>query len=251
MFLSTAVCSQSYADEIDQLRDKLSNHIYDDTARVDILNDLSYAYRRTSATKIDTFAKAALSLAHKLAYDKGKAIAYKNLGISTFKLGGKSDDVLELYQKCYEMASSAKDYYNQSACLNNIGLSHRARLNYSESIKTFQHALEIHKENLELDRLRLIILGNIGQAFLSMEDFENADIYLSETLNLAKEIDNEQIEVMYAEDYAKVRYYKGEIKEAIISIKEHIPIAFELGDFETFAQASAMPKGTTNCSASI
>ncbi len=232
------LCAQTHAIEILELKDKLSKHISNDIAKVDLLNDLSYAYRRTSATKIDTFARAALALADSLNYDRGMAIAYKNLGNSLFKLGGTYDDVKKLNEKCYEIATKAKDYYNQSACLNNIGIAYKVNLNYSESIKTFQLALKIHQEHLEFDRLRLIILGNIGKTFMDMEDFENAKTYLKEVTELANRTGHTQIEVMYMDDYAKVMYHNGATEEAIASIKHNLSQAKEIGDFHSFVQVS-------------
>lgn len=92
LFILLLVCctiqAQNYNDIIDDLHQQVDRHPTEDEKRVDLLNDLSYAYRRSSSHKIDSFAKEALQLAEKLNYHKGMGIAYKNLGIATWKLGG-------------------------------------------------------------------------------------------------------------------------------------------------------------------
>ncbi len=240
LFLCNILQGQNYDDIIKDLHQQLDAHPTKDEKRVDLLNELSYAYRRSTPQKIDSFAREALKLGEQLGYPKGMGIAYKNIGIATFKLGGNTDDVMVYYQKCYDMAEQGNDYYNQAACSNNIGLSHRSKLQYAKAIKSFQKAYDIHEKHLELDRLRLLIIGNIGQAYMSMDDHKNAEKYLGQALTLADRHNNEAITAMYIGDYVFTQYQQGNSKEAIETIINHLPKIKSVGDHETFVQTTAM-----------
>jgi len=238
LFAFSNMQSQNYDEIIKDLQQQLDSHSKDSQARVDLLNELSYAYRRSTPEKIDSFAREALKLAEKLDYPKGMGIAYKNIGIATFKLGGKTDDVMTYYQKCYEMAKQSNDHYNQAACSNNIGLSQRSSLKYAEAIKAFQNARKIHETHLPVDRLLMLIIGNIGKTYSSMEDYKNANTYLEKAINLAKKHDNQPIISMYLENYALVQYKLGKVDEAIETLTEQLPKTEAIGDYQTFVQVA-------------
>jgi len=237
-FVCNILQGQSYDEIISDLHQQLDAHSIEDEKRVDLLNDLSYAYRRSKPEKIDSFAKEALYLAEKLDYPRGMGIAYKNLGIATYKMGGKTDDVMALYQKCYDLAKQGNDYYSQAACSNNIGLSHKSALQYTKAIKAFQNAQEIHTAHLPVDRLRMLIIGNIGKTYVSMEDYKNAHLYLEEAISLAEKHDNQAVIVMYMENYALVQHKQGKVDEAIETLIKYMPMTKSIGDYQTFIQAT-------------
>lgn len=56
----------------------------------------------------------------------------------------------------------------------------RTSFQYMEAIKSFQEALEIHQKDFSMDRLRMLIIGNIGQTYMAMDDYEQAKVYLEE-----------------------------------------------------------------------
>ena len=231
------VSGQSYDQIIDSLWKELHAHPDENEKRVDLLNELSYAFRRNSPAKIDSFARAANALAQKLNYSKGIGIAHKNLGISTYKLGGETDTVIAYYQKCFELSREAKDYYSQAACANNIGLSYRSQLRYTRAIEKFQEAYDIHEKNLPVDRLRMLIIGNIGKSYSSMDDYENGRKYLEQVIALAEEYENEAIRAMYTEDYALVMYKQGKVEEATKAIIQNLPKLKKLGDYQSYVQS--------------
>lgn len=237
LLLCFAAQAQNYDQAINDLKQELKAHPTEDEKRVDLLNDLSYAYRRSSPNKIDSFAKEALRLAEVLNYQKGMGIAYKNMGIAKYKLGVKTDSVVAFYQKCSDFAKQGQDYYSQAACSNNIGLVLARSLRYSEAIKAYQNALEIHTAHFSVDRLRLLIIGNIGETYYGMEDYEKAEVYFEEFTDLAEKHDNYPTMVMYAEYAGLVKYKQGKVDEAIETITKYLQITEDLGDYMTLVQA--------------
>src|SRR4029078_12251924 len=59
----------------DSLHNLLVSHTQEDTVRVNLLNDLAYASRRTNPGATDSLIKLAIELADKLNYTKGKGYA--------------------------------------------------------------------------------------------------------------------------------------------------------------------------------
>lgn len=238
LLVSFLSMGQSYDNAIIEIEQKLNNHTKKDNIRVDLFNELSYAYRRSSPEKIDSFARLAFNLATELNYIKGKAIAYKNLGIAIGRLRSNMDTVIYFFQKCYELAQQSEDYYSQAACSNNLGFGYSSSLRYDEAINAYLNALAIHSKHFPVDRLQMLIIGNIGGAYVNMKDYANASMYFEEVFNLADKYNNKEITVMYMKDYAFVHYSQGRIEEAIKTITENLPLANEIGDYLTFVQAT-------------
>jgi len=130
----TIVQAQTYDEIIGGLESQLQEYTLQDTHKVKLLNDLSYAYRRNNPEKIETFAKEALQLATQLNYDKGKGIAYKNLAIAEYKSSGSIENIIAYYEKAISWSKKANDYYTQAAVLNNLGLTYHNQLTYDKSI---------------------------------------------------------------------------------------------------------------------
>lgn len=237
-FVCNILQGQTYDEIIDDLRQQLNTHSTQDEKRVDLLNDLSYAYRRNSPEKVDSFAKEALRLAEKLNYLKGTGIAYKNRGIFMTNGGGSRDSILLFFQKCYDLAEQSKDYYNQAACSHNIGYVYKISLRYDKSIEAFQKGYDIHAAHFPVDRLRMLIIGNIGKTYANAQDYENARVYLERVMALASEHDNPAITAMYMQDYALVQYKQDEVDEAIETLTKNLPIAKDVGDYMTFVQST-------------
>jgi len=229
--------AQDYNQVIDDLGQALHAYPNNDETRVDLLNDISYAYRRSAPEKVDSFAKEAFQLAKKLNYQKGMGIAYKNLGIAAFKIGNNIDTSMIFFQKCYDLAEQSKDYYSQAACSNNLGYGYRANLRYDKALKAFQNGYDIHAVHFPTDRLQMLIIGNIGQTYVNINDYENAKIYFDRVITLADKHNNPAITAMYMPGYALVQYKQGQTEKAIGTIIKYLPMLKAIGDYQTFAQS--------------
>ncbi|MCB0376408.1 MAG: hypothetical protein KDD04_10855, partial [Sinomicrobium sp.] len=89
---------QTIQAEIDTLwqRYRAQTEVY---AKIDLLNDISYAYRRLNPDSVLKYAEQALEWAGKIDYTAGMAYAYKNKGIANYKLGSDPDTTIGYYQK--------------------------------------------------------------------------------------------------------------------------------------------------------
>ena len=228
--------AQSYDEIIKGLESQLKEYALQDTHRVNLLNDLSYAYRRNDPMKIDSFARVALRLAEELGYAKGKGIAYKNLGSAEYKLSGSIDKIIEHYRKSIFWSKQANDYYTQVACMNNLGLTYGAKFAYDESIETLQKALDFHKKNLPENRLKLLLLGNLGDIYLKLEDYEQARYYYDELTESAIRLHDKKTMILNTETQSLLLFKLNEPEQAIKLIDQRLPKLKEIGDYQSIVK---------------
>jgi len=157
-------CSKTYANEIDSLKWLLTSKIADST-RVDILNALSKSYSNIQPDTSVTIAIASKTLAEKIKYKTGLALAYKNMGIGYY-YQGKYKEAIITWQQAIDVYKLIGDSKGVANMLNNLGSIY---FNQGDDAK----ALEIHLQSLKMsevinDTLRVLTsLTNIGNIYLN------------------------------------------------------------------------------------
>lgn len=167
LFLFFILCSlctygQNFNREIDSLQHELNSYTDRDTGLVDLMNNLSYAYRRNDRGKILHYAQAALHLADSLDYLRGQATAYKNIGYYSYKMDHSIDTILHFLQTGLTIAEEINDYYIQVACLNVMANKYSDEQQYGKCIELRHQALNLHKSKLPFNDYRLLIMGNLA-----------------------------------------------------------------------------------------
>lgn len=223
--------AQTYQEIIDSLQQVLSETT-DQRLQVDMLNDISYSYRRSSERdSIFFYADKAKKLAEEIGYLRGQSIAHKNIGIWHYKIASPPDSARYHYNKALLLAKDAGDYYTQAACLNNLGLVCGFTNDLSSGIKYYLEGVEIFdhhfKENLILKGL---LLGNLGMAYVNVGDSDKAYEYLKRTVEFGKENNYKPILAQYMDNYADILIDRGEIELAESIIDEALIIQKEIGD---------------------
>lgn len=239
-YSSAMLQAQTYDEIINNLESQIKEYEVQDTNRVNLLNELSYAYRRNNPIKIDSFAKAALRLSEQLNYAKGKGIAYKNLGTAEYKLSGTIDNIIAYYKKAIFWSKEANDYYTQIASMNNAGLTYNAKFAYDESIGVLQAALELHQEYLPENRLKLLLLGNLGDIYLKLEDYQKAREYYDELTKVAVRLKDEKTKILNTETQALLLFKLNEPEKAIALIEEALPKLKAFGDYQSTARTQLL-----------
>lgn len=224
--------AQSYEEIIDSLQQSLTQSTSTEQ-QVDLLNEISYSFRRLSNSKDSIFfyADQALRLANKEGYTRGQYIAYKNIGIYHYKSGLQNDSSKFYYHKSLNLAKQANDYYTQAACLNNLGLISGFKKDLSSSIKYYLDGVEIlEKYSKENQSLKGILLGNLGMAYASIGDKERAYQYLKRTIEFGQKYNHKSVLSQYMDDYANILLDRGEIEQAEALVKKAGMTQKEIGD---------------------
>jgi two-component system, NtrC family, sensor kinase len=144
-----------------------------DTNAVNTTNRLADAlWRLGTYERAINYSKSAIALSENLAYAKGLATAYNNLGLVYFVLGNYPEalknDFISLRIK--EQLNDKKGIAN---CYNNIGGVHRMRKNYSGSVNNYRAALEIYKE-IKSKKGIANCYNNIGLVFTEQQNYSVA-----------------------------------------------------------------------------
>jgi adenylate cyclase len=155
-----------FANEIDSLKKILSSTIVDST-RVDVLNALCKSFFNTNPDTSIIIASSAKSLAEKINYKTGLALASKNVG-KGYYLEGKYKEAVINWQQAIEVYKLLNDKKGVANMLSNQGAVY---FNQGDDAK----ALELHLQSLKMseelnDTLRILTsLTNIGGVYSNKE----------------------------------------------------------------------------------
>ncbi len=132
----------------------------DDTAKVNLLNQLAEELKDFNSEQGLNYAQKALELSQKLNYKSGIGSAFKALGINYYRMG-VYDASLSNSLKASQIFSEINEKILLCRTLNNIGLVYSTRNDFTTSKKYFQKGLTIaNQTNNEIEKSR--ILHNIA-----------------------------------------------------------------------------------------
>lgn len=136
-----------------------------DSLKVDLLNALSKSYFNINPDSSVFYSVASRSLANKIGYQRGVALAIKNTGIGLYMQGkyieaiNNWDQALNLYKQLGDKSGEATIYSNMGAVYFNQG-------DDAKSLELQLNALKIAEE--VHDTMRIVIsLSNIGAIYLN------------------------------------------------------------------------------------
>jgi len=179
--------------------------------------------RNASPMKMDSLARIALRLSEESMYTKGKAVSYKNIGIAISKQGVPFDTVLYYNALSQQFAEEVNDYYTIVALLNNNGVGYQYYSQFTKALETFHDALDLHTKHLEENRLKVLILKNIGSVYSSLNENEEAKLNFERAIKLANKLNLSNILNSSADDYALNVFKLGRTEEALDIIDEYTP----------------------------
>lgn len=221
---------------IDSLRAEVS-HVPQSIEAVDLLNDISYAFRRNSPDSMMLYALKALELGQLLEYKKGQSLAFKNLGIAKYKQGFTVKEIIEDYEKAISIAKQENDFKIQIACLNNIGLVYHSANESPRALLLYFEALDLYKsQSLIDDRLKGLLFGNIAGSYRRMGDEENEKEYITKALDFAEKNKYLDLYAIYSDNLAMVYNQEGNYQEAIEQCEKGMKIQVQVNDMQSYLQ---------------
>ncbi len=204
--------------------------------KVDILNEISVVYRKSDRYGALDYARQAYSVASRINYLPGKALAKKNEGICWFFVGN-NDSATICYTESLDIFTLLKDQKGMSACYNNLGLIAQETGKYDEALRLYELSINIDTS-----------LGDISGATTTKRNVVDINIYkgnLKLALSLSDEIliecknQSDKEGVMRALiNRAAIYDNLKQFNDAISDQKEAIAIAKDLKD--SYAEAMAL-----------
>jgi len=143
--LSFSQGSELYRHRVDSVKAIVAAEA-NDTQMVDALNTLSMlAWRKGNYQESDEFSGRALTLANKLVFLKGKAIAFNNQGTVAW-YRGNYPQALDHYLQSLKLMEQVGNKKGLSDANNNVGMVHYYLGNYEKTIEYYNRSLQIDEE---------------------------------------------------------------------------------------------------------
>ena len=167
---------------LDSLKTILAKNPDQDTLRVNRLNELASLSFSYNAEDLYKYGQQALILAKRLGYNRGEAVAYKNLALSSMFLHGDVS-ALNYLNKSLGIFSSLSDTVNMAAITNYIGCYYATVKDYKQALPYFLKAEKLFGNRKTV--LRLTILTNTGSCYEDLRRYDKAREYYNEVRKLA------------------------------------------------------------------
>jgi serine phosphatase RsbU (regulator of sigma subunit)/tetratricopeptide (TPR) repeat protein len=166
LFIFLAISLHAQDSQIDSLKNIL-NELGLDTARVDVLNELSNALYRADPDRAIQYANEAKNLAEMITYPRGEALAYKNLGLGYF-MQGEYSEAFRNWEPSLEIYRELGDIQLVANLLSNMGAVYHSINKNVEAIEHYLPALKIAEEINDSTRIGTLLL-NIGVVYSEQE----------------------------------------------------------------------------------
>ncbi|MEZ4973823.1 MAG: tetratricopeptide repeat protein [Cyclobacteriaceae bacterium] len=144
-------------------------------ARVDLLNRITTQLRERNIYTAVKYGTEARSLAQKLDYDKGLAVALENLGWIYYRRGIYSN-AFELSQQALDINKQLGDSVAVARCLNNVGAISYEKGQYAEAINHFGNGYRM-AEHMGDEETVVRSLNNVAFSYLSLKNLDSARFY--------------------------------------------------------------------------
>ena len=203
--------NQEYVHEtIDSLKAQL--HVAEDSAKVDILNQIAYNYYYYKNDSTEEFAKMGMQLATSLNYLRGLSESQRLLGIY-YKAHNKNKLALEWLFKGLKTAESIE--YNQGIAdnLNSLGIAYDFYGEKSKAIAYFKRSVKYQKLSFNVLR-EALALSNIGGVYLKENEFDSARVYFEKALNILDEVGDPKWIAMIYSEFSSLLIQTGELNKA-------------------------------------
>jgi len=170
----------------DSLHNLLVSHTQEDTVRVNLLNDLAYASRRTNPGATDSLIKLAIELADKLNYTKGKGYARAIEGARYYaKLKYKEGDSVFAISK--QLLESVNDHKDLAYMLRTWASMKMDEGSHAQSLDYFLQGLKNANEAGDIKQA-VDIKRTIGYLYNILGEYEKAIPYQTDALKQAESI---------------------------------------------------------------
>jgi tetratricopeptide (TPR) repeat protein len=178
----SSTCLGQAVQKIDSLTIALKEHPINDSSRADLLNQIGFEYWTVDPKMSETFGQEAKTLAEKLNYLSGIAMANRVIGVSYWSRGDFFKSLTYLFES-REVYKQIHDQLGEANSTMNIGLIYEDQKDYGRALENFQYAIQLFEKENRLDRIG-ITYNKIGTVYLEKGDFTKSRQYLSKAYEI-------------------------------------------------------------------
>ncbi len=195
--------------DTDSLR-KLLSVSQPDTVRLQLLNTLAYALRRSKSEEALAFASEAVSLSERLQRLNDLAIAQRNLGLAHHYLA-ESSKAIEYYLKALTLSQKLQNASLEATLLLNIGNVYLKLYNYDRAREYYQKSLAV-AETIKEPLQKAKALGSLGNL---SDTPEEAIDYFSQAYSVFEEINDYRNMAITLSNIGKVNVEAQNYRQAL------------------------------------
>ncbi|MBK5284275.1 MAG: tetratricopeptide repeat protein [Bacteroidia bacterium] len=189
LLLLSAIC-MAEQNPIDSLKNVISK-APEDSTKVDLLNELSKTYRSTDPAEAIRVGEEAKTLAQKINFKSGKALAFKNIGIGNYQQGDYVK-AINNWETAMVLWDSLGDKAGVSNMLNNQGSVFFNQGDYDRALDLYLKSLKIAEDIKDTNRI-VTALYNVGAVYSNKKKtYDKAKQYYLDALPLAEKISDEE-----------------------------------------------------------
>ncbi|MBL6445268.1 tetratricopeptide repeat-containing sensor histidine kinase [Fulvivirga sp. 29W222] len=155
------------------------------------------------------------------------AISCNNIGLVYYQIKDYNK-AIEYFKKSLEIKKSLKDESKIEGTLINLGLCFSALNNYDEAVNNFTRVLKLCERNGCEDRIRVDALNGAGLAYYSLDNPQEAEVYLLKSMKIASNGGLQSHVVNNTHYLARIKKEKGHVKEALEMLNECQALAEEI-----------------------
>lgn len=153
-----------------------------DTAKVNLLNQISSSFWYSDITKTFEYARQAATLALSLDFKRGLATAYNNTGVGYYQQNNY-DSAIAWYNKAIDVNKETGHFKGVAYALNNIGLIYWKQGELPTAVKFYMLALKIWEDN-KMESETSSIYDNLGNIYNEQEEYDRAISYYNKAIDI-------------------------------------------------------------------
>ncbi len=196
---------------------------HEDSAKVNVLNDLSHAYVEIDSAKGMVYARKALATAEKLQWREGISRAYFRIAIQ-YKFNSNYRKSLAYFNKSL---AETNDKRQMSKIYDGIGSVHLYESNYSKALASYLRALKID-ESLGDKKGIATTSVNIATVYYSIKDYRKSIAYFNKSL-AQKTGGKHYLSILYR-NLAAAYNGMGQKQKALEYFGKSLSLCEEMGD---------------------
>lgn len=213
---------------IPALKDSLLKTNLPDTAYVDLLNQISGLYVDIYPDSSFSYIDEALKKSESINYLKGEVSANLALTVASRLTGNKVESIKSLEKALALVENSKSDHLKASAYIV-AGLEREREGKIPEGIE-YQNQALYHAKKIKDNALISAVYNNLGLAYLSLKDYDNALLNLERGLTIQKESKGNKLNLArYLSNIGGIYKAKEDYDNALRYYQESLIICEELG----------------------
>lgn len=201
------------AQNLDSLKNLLSQKSLPDSSRSLLLSDLSYELRRSNPDSSLLLANQSLELSEKIRYEKGRGRALRMIGIYRF-LRSDNKGALPYYKQALEIGLKVNDQKSVANCYNNIGTIYHSQNDYKEAVTYFTKAMIIRKQISDYRGIAQAF-SNLGSVNLDQSRYDSASRSFEKALRYYEKINDKEGIASSYRSIGSVYRMRGNSSEAL------------------------------------